>query len=56
MQFCMYLGDGQEALIRRIYDVLKEDTDILTPLGRCPYSPLMVTLIDRFGINWCIFL
>jgi PhnB protein len=56
MQFCLHLGEDQESLIRRIYDVLKDGADILTPLGPCPYSPLMTTLIDRFGINWCIFL
>ena len=56
MQFCLHLGEDQEILLRKIYEVLKDGADILTPLGPCPYSNLIFILIDRFGINWCIFL
>jgi len=56
MQFCLHLGEDQEPQIQKIYEVLKGGADIRTPLGPCPYSPLMAALIDRYGIYWCIFL
>jgi len=56
MQFCLHLGEDQEPLLLQIYEALKDGAEILTPLGPCPYSKLLFILIDRFGINWCIFL
>ncbi len=25
------------------------------PLGPCPFSKLMVDIIDKYGVRWCIF-
>ncbi len=55
MQFCLHFGQGKEALVHRAYDALKEGAQILCPLGPCPYSGLMVDLIDRYGVRWCLF-
>ena len=55
MQFCLHFGQGNQAMVQKAYAVLKNDATILYPLGPCPFSELMVDLIDRYGIRWCIF-
>lgn len=55
MQFCLHFGEGKESFVTKAYDVLKDGAEILYPLGSCEYSPLMVDLIDKFGVRWCIF-
>ena len=59
MQFCLHFGKGKEALVKRIYEALKEDCiEITAPItgpGECPWSPCLFGLIDKFGVNWCIF-
>lgn len=56
MMFCLHMGEGKEAEIQRIFEVLKGEATITFPLGACSYSPLNVALIDKFGITWCIFI
>ena len=55
MQFCLQFGEGEEALVRKAYDILKEGAEIRHPLGACDFSPLMADLIDQFGVRWCLF-
>ncbi len=55
MQFCFHLGEGKEEVIKNAYDILKDDAAIMYPLGPCFFSPYMFGLIDKFGINWCLF-
>lgn len=55
MQFCFHFGEGSEEIIKRAYDVLKEDAAECSPLGECDYSPCQFTLIDKFGVSWCLF-
>jgi PhnB protein len=55
MQFCLHFGAGKEAIVHKIYDVLKDGATIDFPLGPCEWSPLMASLIDQFGVFWCIF-
>ena len=55
MQFCLHFGEGKEALVQKAYNILKESAEILYPLGPCEYSTLMVDLIDKYGVRWCIF-
>lgn len=55
MQFCLDFGAGQEALVQKAYDVLKDGAEILYPLGPCDYSTLMVDLIDKYQVRWCLF-
>jgi len=55
MQFCLHFGEGKEALVRKAYDVLKDGAEIIYPLGKCDYSPLMADLTDKYGVRWCIF-
>ena len=56
MQFCLDFGQGKEKIVKAIYETLKSDAqDIHFPIGECFYSPLMFGLIDKFGVNWCVF-
>ena len=59
MQFCLHFGEGTEELVKKIYDALKEGciklSAPITGPGECPWSPCLFGLIDRFGVNWCVF-
>lgn len=55
MQFCLHFGEGKEYIVQKIYDALKDGATMVCPLGPCEWSSLMVCLIDKFGVNWCIF-
>lgn len=55
MQFCLHYGEGNEEAVRKAYDVLKTDANIIVPLAPCDYSPLMADFIDKFGVRWCLF-
>ena len=55
MQFCLHFGKGGETLVQQAYDALKDGAEIIGPPGPCAFSPLQFCLIDRFGVNWCIF-
>ena len=55
MQLCLHFGEGKEALVKQIYDTLKEGAKIDYPLGPCDWSPSMASLIDKYGVSWCIF-
>ncbi len=55
MQFCLHFGEGQEPLVQKAYDILKEGAEIRHPLSVCDFSPLMADLVDRFGVRWCLF-
>lgn len=55
MQFCLHYGAGQEDKVKQVYEVMKEGSEILFPLGPCDFSPMMSDFIDKFGIRWCIF-
>ena len=55
MQFCLHFGKGKEGLVQKAYNALKDGAKILYPLSPCEYSTLMVDLIDKYGVRWCIF-
>ena len=55
MQFCFHLGDGHEDIIKKAYEVLKDGAKIELPLGSCEWSPCIFGLIDKFGVNWLLF-
>ena len=54
MQFCMHFGDGKEELVRSIIRKLS-DGGKFTYHGSTDWSPLMAGIVDKFGVNWCIF-
>ncbi|SHJ89750.1 PhnB protein [Clostridium amylolyticum] len=55
MQFCFHYGEGNEDMVTQAYEVLKEGSEILFPLGPCDFSPLFTDFIDKFGVRWCLF-
>jgi len=55
MVFCLHFNEDEKHYIQKAYDVLKEDAQIISPLGPCVYSQFEVDLIDKFGIRWCLF-
>lgn len=55
MQLCLHFGAGNEALVQKIYDGLKDGARILYPLGPIDFSPLLTDLVDQYGVRWCIF-
>ena len=54
MQFFLHFGEGKEAVVNKIYNVLKEEAEIHYPLSPCDWSPLMTDLVDKFGVHWLI--
>jgi PhnB protein len=55
MQFCFHYGEGHDKAVERAYQVLKEGSQILHPIGPCFFSPCMAGFIDKFGVNWCLY-
>ena len=55
MQLCFHFGEGKEDIVRNAYEVLKDGAQIHTPIGQCFFSKLMFGLIDKYGVNWCVF-
>lgn len=55
MQFCFHFGEGGEKHVRNAYEVLKNEATICVPIGPCDYSPCMFSLVDKFGVFWCLF-
>lgn len=41
--------------VRNAYEVLKDGAAIDAPVGPCDYSPCMFSLVDKFGVFWCLF-
>jgi PhnB protein len=56
MQFCLHFQKDEKDIVTKAYDVLKNDAKkINQPPGPCAFSPYMTSLIDKFGVYWCIF-
>ena len=55
MQFCLHFGRDKEELVQKAYNTLKDGAKILYPPGPCEFSSLMVDLIDKYAVRWCIF-
>ena len=56
MQLCFEFGEGKEAVVQEIYDVLRDEAKIIHhPLGPIDFSPLLADLVDKYGVHWCIF-
>lgn len=56
MQFCLQFEPGEEHIIERAYDKMKVDGKVVEPLGPCFFSPLMTNIIDKYGVNWCLYI
>ena len=59
MQFCFHYGEGgkrNEAKIKKAYEILKVGGTVICPPEECSFSPLMTCIIDKFGVNWGLFI
>lgn len=54
-QLCLNFTMDSKDIVKKAYEVLKEGADINTPLGYSFFSPCMFGLVDRFGVDWCVF-
>ena len=45
----------KEEDVRRVYEILKEGSQVNIPIGPCPYSSCMVDFVDKFQVRWCLF-
>ena len=54
MQFCLHFGEGNEELVKSIISKLADGGE-LTFHDATDWSPLVASIIDRYGVNWCIF-
>lgn len=55
MQLCLHFEKGEEALVQKAYEVLRNNAQILHALGPCDYCDFMTDLIDVYGVRWCLF-
>jgi len=42
--------------IKKAYKMLSTNGNVLFPLGQLPWSPLAAEVIDKFGVNWYIYI
>ena len=56
MQFCFHFEEDEIEKVKHAYEVLKDGAKILYPIGECFFSKCMFGLVDKFGINWCLFI
>jgi len=55
IQLCFHFQEGQEDTIRKAYDVLKEGALRDWGLGPCDWGSLIFTMVDKYGVYWCVF-
>ena len=55
MMLCLEFGQGNADKVYKSYGVLKEGAAPHDPPGDCGYSQHQFVLVDKFGVNWCIF-
>lgn len=55
MQFCFHMGEGQEDKVYKAYEALKDGATKIDLPSDCGYSPCQFTLVDKFGVWWCVF-
>ena len=55
MQFCLHIGVGNADTVYKIYEVLKDGAVPHEPIGDSGYSKHCFWLVDKFGVNWCVF-
>ena len=56
MQFCLQFDEGEEYIIKQAYEAMKEEGNVLAPLGPCFFSPYMTDIVDKYGVHWCLFI
>lgn len=55
MQFCLHMGEDKAEIAKNIIAKLS-DGGRFTYHASTDWSPLVAGIIDKFGVNWCIFI
>jgi PhnB protein len=55
MQFCLHFHLRDKDKVTKAYEALKEDAIKAYPPDSCDWSPYVCGVIDKFGVNWCIY-
>jgi len=56
MQLCLHFGEGKEDCVQKAFDVLKENAaEIHGPYFDAPWSTFLFGVIDKYGVNWCVY-
>ncbi|WP_342439426.1 VOC family protein [Paenibacillus sp. FSL L8-0436] len=42
-----------ETVLREAYQIMKDGSTTITPIGPVFFSPCMVQFVDKFGVRWC---
>ena len=45
-----------EEIIKKAYEILSDGAKIELPLGSCEWTPCIFSLIDKFGVNWLLYI
>jgi len=53
--FILDFGKGNEGLVEKTYNVLKDGASIIRDLGEGQFSSFHFKLVDKFGIFWCVY-
>ena len=55
MQLCLHLGEENANEVYKIYERLKDGAQPHDPIGDSGYSKTHFSLVDKFGVDWCVF-
>ena len=56
MQFCLQFDLDEKDKILKAYEVLKQGAKKALPPDSCEWSPCVAGVVDKFGVNWCIYI
>lgn len=55
VQLCLNFNRDEANKVKKAYDVLNEDAIKPGTLEIADFSPCLFSLIDKFGVSWCLF-
>lgn len=55
MQFCLQFEPGEEPIIKQAYETMLDGGNVIYPLGTSFFSSYNAAIIDKYGVNWCLF-
>ena len=55
VQLCLNFNRDEADKVKKAYEVLSEDAIKPGELESVDFSPCLFSLIDKFGVSWCLF-
>lgn len=55
MQICFHFGPGEADKVYKAFEVLKDGAEPHGPVGDSGWSKHMFSLVDKYGVHWCVF-